>query len=62
MPFDTLERQFETLARRMARWHIYWHVGMFIGTLTRKNEKFARFWQVGTQVRWHVNHAGTQAH
>ena len=29
--------------------------------MARKNEKLARFWHVGTQARWHVNHAGTQA-
>ena len=62
MPFDTLACQFETLACCMARWHVYWHVCMFTGTLARKNEKLARFWHVGTQAHCHVNHAGTQAH
>ena len=31
------------------------------GTLALKNEKLTRFWEVGTQARWHVNHAGMQA-
>ena len=35
----------------MARWHVYWHAGTFIGTLARKNKKLARFWHVGTQAR-----------
>ena len=26
-PFGTLAGQFETLARRTARWHVYCHVG-----------------------------------
>ena len=37
------------------------HVGTFIGTFARKNEKLAHFWYVRTQARWHVNPAGTQA-
>ena len=36
-----------------------WHVGTFIGTLARKNEKLARFWHVGTLARGHIHHAGT---
>ena len=59
---------FENLARLLTRWHVnlkhwhaVWHVGTLIGTLARKNEKLARFWYVGTQARWHINHAGTQA-
>ena len=58
----------EKLARLLARWHaklknwqVTWDVGTFVGTLTRKNEKLARFWHVDRQARWHVNHAGTQA-
>ena len=42
----------------LARWHAklkHWyavrHVGTFIGTLVRKNEKLPRFWQVGTEAR-----------
>ena len=42
---------FKKLARLLAHWHAslkhwyaVWHVGTFIGTLTRKNEKLARFW------------------
>ena len=48
-------RMFEKLARLLAGWHVklknwhaVWHVGMFIGTLARKNEKLARFLHVGT--------------
>ena len=38
-----------------------WHVGTFIGTLERKNEKLAHFWHVGMHARCHVNHAGIQS-
>ena len=34
------------------------HVGTFIGTLARNNEKLARFWGVGTHARRHVDHVG----
>ena len=68
MPFGSLARQVEKLARNLARWHPklkYWHaiwqVAMFIGTLARKNEKLAHFLHIGTQVPWYVNHADTQA-
>ena len=37
----------------------HWH---FVGMLTCKNGKLARFRHVITQARWHVNHAGTQVH
>ena len=33
---------------------------MPFGTLACKNENLARFWHVGNQARWHVNHASTQ--
>ena len=59
---------FKELARLLARWytklkhwHAVWHVGTFIGTLARKNEKLVLFWHVGTQAPRHVNHAYTQA-
>ena len=45
----------------MKNWHAVeklarlWHVGTFIGTLARKNEKLARC----TKAREHVDHAGT---
>ena len=63
-----LAGQVETLECLMARWY----VGTLFGTLARKKEKLACFWnldtqalwhvnQAGTQARWHVNHAGTQA-
>ena len=52
------------LARRLARSHAklkHWHVVWHFGTLARRNEKLARFWHVGTQTRWHVDHVGMQA-
>ena len=52
----------EKLACLLALWHTKlknWHVDRFIGTLTRKNEKLARFWYVGAWARGHVDHAGT---
>ena len=33
---------------KLKNWHAVQHVGMFIDTLARKNEKLARFWHVGT--------------
>ena len=48
------------MASQLKHWLAVWYVGTFISTLARKNEKLARFWDVGTQARWHVNHAGTQ--
>ena len=51
--FEKLARQVETLTRRLALWTL-------VDTLTRKNEKLTRFWYLGTQVHWHVNHPGTQ--
>ena len=59
-----LARQVEKLARYLARWHAklkHWQAVWHVSTLTRKNEKLSRFWHVGTQKRWHVNHADTQA-
>ena len=50
-PFGTLALQVKTY------WHAVWHADM----LARKNGKSARFWHVGTQARWHVDHVGTQA-
>ena len=32
---------------------------MFIGTLARKNEKLKRFWHVGKQTCWHIDHVST---
>ena len=50
-PFGTLALQVKTY------WHAVWHADM----LARKNGKSTRFWHVGTQARWHVDHVGTQA-
>ena len=54
---------------KLKNWHVVWHVGTpswnigtTYGTLALKNEKLARFCNVGTQTRWHVNHAGMQTH
>ena len=58
------EKLAHLLARRHAKlkyWHVLWHVGTFIGTLARKNEKLARFYHVHTQgtltrkPRWHAS-------
>ena len=52
-----LPRQVETLG-------LLRHVGTFMGTLVRKNEKLARFWHAGTlarKPRWHVDHIVTPA-
>ena len=48
-----LENLTHHLARhaKLKHWHAVWHVGTFIEIFARKNEKFARFWQVGTQAR-----------
>ena len=57
IPFGTLARQVEKLARLLARWHtrlkhwhIVWHVDTFIGRLAHKNEKSPRFRHVATQA------------
>ena len=54
---------FEKLARLLASWHgklkhchTILHVGTFIGTLPRKDEKLARFWHVDD----HTGKHGTQ--
>ena len=39
------------MVRRMACWHVYWHIG-------KQNEKLARFWHAGTlarKPRWHAS-------
>ena len=59
--FEKLERSLTRWHAKLKHWHALWHVGTFFGMLTRKNENLARFWHVGTQARWHVNHASTQA-
>ena len=46
---------------KLKNWHAVWHVGMFIGTLARENEKLARVRHVCTWESWHVNHADTLA-
>ena len=48
-----LALQVKTMARRMARWHVYWHVKMrtlhAFGTLARKPR-----WHTSS---WHVNYS-----
>ena len=59
--FGTLARQVEKLACRLTRWNTklkHWNTLWYVG---KKDEKLARFWYVGTQTRWHVDHVGTQA-
>ena len=65
-PWHFVRGMFENLACLLTRWHAnlknrhaVWYVDTFISTLARKNEKLARFWHVGMQARWHVNHVGT---
>ena len=59
---EKLARSFACWHDNFKGWHAVWYIGMFISTLACKNEKLARFWHVGTQTGWHVNHAGIQAH
>ena len=52
LAFGTLVRQIKTLARRMARCHVYWHVGTQAPWYVNNAD---------TQALWHVTHSGTQA-
>ena len=59
--FKKLARPLTRWHNKLKHWHATWHVATFLGTLARTNEKLARFWHMGMQARWHINHTSTQA-
>lgn len=61
--FDKFSHFLALWHNKLKHWHAVSYVGKFVGTLTRKNQQLACFQHVGTQTRWHINHAaaGTQA-
>ena len=69
--FEKLARLLEHWHVKLKHWHVLWHVGTFIGKLVHKKLELGTLlarWYAGTlalkprwmQVRWHVDHVGTQ--